>query len=571
MKKEIQNVLLIQPPLPFNERHKKIVPLSIAYLASFLRQRIPKIRIQILDAHILNLSISETIKEVLNDPWDVIGITYWTLQASAAFAISKSIKSATSNTIIVHGGVHSTSMPEESTKYADFCVLHEGEETFFELIEALRENKDINEVKGIAFLKDGVLVKTPPRPFIEDLDTIPFPAWDLLPIEKYDTPFHIGGGKRMPVIGSRGCPYNCTFCVSPLMWKRKVRWRKPEYVVSEMEEILRRYQIDQIHFWDDNLMMNPEYVIGLCNEIIERKLKIKWIGLTRASHINEHPELLSLMKEAGCVGLEIGIESANPETYLKVRKGENLSDMELAFENQRKAGLLPLFTFMTFNPGETITGYYLQAKFIQKNVPMAKKYHAFEVTNPIAIGQFSTPHIGTQFRKEAVQLGLVLTDARDELFHHQINFLPYSLLNDIPERTTKKSLKIGHYLACFMAIKTWFAIFPSNSTPLIETLSKLKECIRFTKYFFSQCSGNLSIKRIAESASLDLGMDLKKSLGYSALICVALSQMGMIRSAVHHKDIPILPIKGINITILKLIWKFRLSKWLKRAFRIKNG
>ncbi len=568
---KINNILLIQPPLPFNERHKKVVPLGLAYLASFLKQKLPKpkVNVSIFDAHILNLTISQTIKEVINRAPKIIGITYWTLQTTAAFTISKAIKEALPNSIIIHGGIHTTALPEESAKYADFCILHEGEETLAELIEAIVENKEVKEVKGIAFLEKGGLVRTQTRPFIEDLDTIPFPAWDLLSIERYNTPFHIGGGRRMPVIGSRGCPYNCTFCGSPMMWRRKIRWRRPELVVSEMEEIIKRYKITQIHFWDDNLMMNPEYIVGLCNTILERRLNIKWVGLTRASHVNEHSELLKLMKEAGCVGLEIGIESLNPETYLKMQKGEGLSDMKLAFQNQQRVGLHPLFTFMTFNPGETITGYYLQAKFIQSHVPMAKKYKAFELIYPIAIGQFSTPHVGTQFRQEASQLGLVLSEENHDLFHHNINFLPYSLLDDIPVRTSKKNLRIGHYLICFIAMKNWFTI--SLGTSLLEDLLQFKEYLRLIKYFFGHCNGDLSLKKIAEGASFDLGIDFKKSLGYSALICIAFSQMGLVRSGVHHLDVSIIPLKKLNLSVFKLIWRFRISKWFKKVFGVRNG
>src|SRR3989338_6475585 len=164
----------------------------------------------------------------------------------------------------------------------------------------------------------------------------------------------------MPVIGSRGCPYNCSYCVSPLIWLREVRWRSPENVIEELKEIIKKFQIPQFHFWDDNFLLNREYVIGLCEGILKENLKIKWIGLTRASHVQKNKDLIDLLAKAGCIGLEVGIESANPETFLQIHKEENLAVIEEIAKLQKDNGMYPLFTYMAFNPGETINGYYLQ-------------------------------------------------------------------------------------------------------------------------------------------------------------------------------------------------------------------
>ena len=191
-------------------------------------------------------------------------------------------------------------LPEEALNHADVIVCHEGEETMAELMDKVKKGKDFHGLKGIIYNSNGNLRINEPRPFIKDLDSIPFPDWELLEhMERYDTPMHIVGGQRMPIFGSRGCPYNCTFCSSPKIWKRRVRWRKADQVALEMKTIKEKYGIKSVHFWDDNLMMKPSFMEKLCQEIITLGLDMNWVGLTRASHIAKHSELLRLMKQAG--------------------------------------------------------------------------------------------------------------------------------------------------------------------------------------------------------------------------------------------------------------------------------
>lgn len=555
------NVLLIKPYLPANAYHKKIVPLGIAYIASYLRQHCPEINVRILDAQVSNPTLSGVMKAVTADHYDLIGLSYWTLQAPAAYAISMAIKELDKDILLVHGGVHPTLAPAEAAEFADLCVLHEGEESFTEIVRRLEDRQPLNDVPGVAYLKDGCLVKTTPRPFIPELDRLPFPAWDLLQIEKYDTPFHLGGGRRMPIIGSRGCPYCCTFCASPSLWERTVRWRSPESVVAEMKEVVARYGIDQFHFWDDNLMMNKEFVAGLASGIIRERLNVRWIGLTRASHINRNPELLPMMRQAGCVGIEIGIESANPETYEKVMKGEELSDMEMALAHQRNAGMKPLCTFMTFNPGETITSYYLQIKFLQKMIPEANEYAAFEQIYPTAFGQFSTPHVGTQFRRDAAQMGLVLSNDNGELFHHTVNFIPNSLLDDVPERTEGARLTADHWIACLKSLNTlWLYLRPQLN--LRQRMRQVEEYLRYIAYFFHSCDGTSDVRQIAGEAAEHFNISFKKSVIFAALNAVALSQLGLIRSGIHHLNVTVKPIPGKGLNSMKLKIQFYLLRYL---------
>ncbi len=536
------SVLLVQVPLPANERHKRIIPLGISYIASYLREKMPDVNVGILDAQGQSLNYWETVTKIVERKWDVVGISYWAVQAHFARNVSLAVKSRYPDTVVVHGGIHPTVAPHEALESADYVVLHEGEETFYELIKALRNGTtDPSTVRGTAYKKDGETIRTEPRGFISDLDSLPFPAWDLLPIERYKMPLHVVGGERLPIVGSRGCPYECSFCASPFMWKRRVRWRSPENVLAEMKEIIKRYGVCYFHFWDDNLTLKPDFIRRLCELIIEEQLDIKWIGLDRAEHLNRHPELLKLMKKAGCVGIEIGIESANPDTLLHIRKHQEVNENHIALINQREAGLYPLYTCMAFNPGESITGYYIQREFLdeaQEGYDWYEYFHPFPF--PLYMGQFCTPYPGTRLYEEAPELGLVLIDEPEERYHHKINFVPNSLLEDVPARTINQ-LDAGHYYLYLLA--TWTAFYTEFNmrNTRDELAHRLYDSWRFLNAYFGRCEGRFTVRQLAVQLAEHLNFNFNKSVRLTAFTTYMLGQLGIVRSALYHTDLKIEP------------------------------
>jgi len=568
------SVLLVQVPLPANERHKRIIPLGISYIAAYLSERMPDVNVGILDAQMQSLNYWEAVTKATERKWDVVGIGYWTVQAQFARNLSLAIKSRCPDTVIVHGGIHPTTVPEEALESADYVVLHEGEETFHELVKALREGTDVSQVRGIAYMDNGRMVRTEPREFISDLDSLPFPAWDLLPIELYKMPLHVVGGERLPIVGSRGCPYECSFCTSPFMWKRRVRWRSPESVVAEMKAIIERYDICYFHFWDDNLTLKPDYMRRICELIISEKLDIKWIGLDRSEHLNRHPELLELMKESGCVGIEIGIESANPDTLLHIRKHQEVNENHIALINQRKAGLYPLYTCMAFNPGESITGYYIQRQFLdeaQEGYDWYEYFHPFPF--PLYMGQFCTPYPGTKLYEEAPSLGLVLLDEPEERYHHKINFVPNSLLEDVPTRTVHQ-LDADHYYVYLLA--TWTALYTEFNmrNTRDELAHRLYDSWRFLNAYFGRCEGRFTVRQLAIQLAEYLNLNFNKSVRLTAFTTYILAQLGIVRSALYHTDLEIEPrcfeipgdrkwqiidlLNDMGVTPKKMVLDFRL-------------
>lgn len=427
------NLLFIHPRIAINNHlHKKIYPMGLLYLSSYIKKHFDDINIELLDMQALDLPSEIAREKIAAKKWNAIGFSYFTAQADDAYELSNFARQ-TQRSLIIHGGVHPMLLPDEALDYADVVVCHEGEETMVELMARVMSGRDFRAVKGIAHRSGAQVVRNELRPFIKDLDSIPFPDWDLLEYpERYDTPMHIIGGRRMPIFGSRGCPFNCTFCSSPMIWKRRVRWRSPDQVVQEMQTIKGKYGIRSVHFWDDNLMMKPSFMEKLCHEILRLGLEMHWVGLTRASHIVKYRDLLPLMKRAGCIGIEIGVESFSDAVAEHVEKGEETAAMLQATEYMEKAGLTPLYTHMLFNPGETIDSYHRKCQFLSS---IGRRV----LNSDAELGQLATPHRTTMFQREAPQLGKVFCREDRHYIHHRVNFIPFSFLEDVPSKLLVKS------------------------------------------------------------------------------------------------------------------------------------
>ena len=507
-------ILLIQVPFPFgNHRHKKILPMNLLYLAGYVLKENPNVLTRVLDGQVHDLNLSEMKSLIAQRYWDIIGIGYWTGQASVAFELSKFIKKETGS-LLVHGGVHPTLCPEEAAEYCDIVVRGEGEETFAEIIRLFPEREKIFKIPGLAFQTANGLKVNAPRPLIKNLNDVPFPAFNLIPnLKIYDSPMHVTGGLRVPLIGSRGCPYTCTFCSSPLIWEKKVRWRSASNIVDEMEEVIRSYGITQFHFWDDNIMLNRRYIEELCGEIKKRHLKINWCGLTRASHVNKFKEVLPVMKESGCVGIEIGIESFTEESTDIVRKGEGTQEMIDASCNMEKAGIAPLYTHMLFNPGENITGYWEKQKFLDE---VNKKNTAFLADS--RLGQASTPHRTTKFEQEAKEQGEVFLKDHSTYVHHRINFIPFSLLNDIPVKTGNgKESPLKFLEIILQALHDW------NET-------MIDQYIDVSKKLWGKIDGKKSVRQLCEEIGKEMSLDNYRRKTFVCLSIVGLAREGSIIS-----------------------------------------
>jgi anaerobic magnesium-protoporphyrin IX monomethyl ester cyclase len=338
-------VLLLSTPHPLEE--SPLPPLSLIYLASVLIQE--GIEVKILDFLVTPYHPKKLKRELEEYQPQLVGVTCVTLNYLIARRMLKACKAFNPRIFTVIGGPHVTFALEETllqSPWIDAIVIGEGERTLVQLVRALEAGKGINHVPGIAFSDGGLVVKTPPQAHIEDLDQLPLPARELLPMARYRAL-----GTPCTVITSRGCPYSCIFCSGHRMFGPKVRFRSPEPVVDEIEKLQRDFGLAKINIVDDTFTLNHHHAQAVCEEMLRRKLKIKWSVFARVDRINK--ELAQLMKRAGCEWVLFGIESADEEILKTIRKGTTVDEMRRAVKIAAEAGINVFNSFILGLPGES--------------------------------------------------------------------------------------------------------------------------------------------------------------------------------------------------------------------------
>lgn len=287
----------------------------------------------------------------------VVGITASVVNASCAFNIAKIVKMVSPNTKVILGGPAATTIPEYvlSNEHIDYLVYGEGEETAVDLVEHILNNnismEALKRVKGIMFKHEGEVIKTSERLLIEDLDELPFPDRESMFCldEKHSMQkVNLNGD----VLTSRGCPYLCKFCACYAVWgTRTPRIRSVENIMQEVEYIVTTYRQKFFIFWDDLFTVDKKRVIEFCDELIKRKLNIKWICLARLNTLDR--EMLDIMKKAGCIQIQVGIESGNERMLKFIGKNLTLSVINEKIQIIRDAGIKWLAFFIIGFPSET--------------------------------------------------------------------------------------------------------------------------------------------------------------------------------------------------------------------------
>jgi radical SAM superfamily enzyme YgiQ (UPF0313 family) len=334
-------ILLIYPYW-LEERKKTedvvVPPIGIYFVGAVLKEN--GYDVEILNWHDINKS-PEIIKKVLVDKKpDIIGFSILQANRWGGIEISRIAKQIDSNVKIVFGGVSATFLWEHFLTHfpeIDFVVIGEGEYSFLNLVRCIENNEEasIENIKGIAFRKDGEVVRTHPADSIQDLDQLPIPS-------KYFEYRHLSL--------TRGCPGNCNFCGSPLFWGSKVRFHSTKYFVDELEYLYKK-GINFFYFSDDTFSINKKRVIEICKEILARNLRIVWVAISRVNYMSE--EILSWMRKAGCIQISYGVESGSEKIRASLNKKIRTSDIERAFAATVRFGILPRAYFIYGCPGES--------------------------------------------------------------------------------------------------------------------------------------------------------------------------------------------------------------------------
>lgn len=339
----------------------------------------------------------------------IIGVTIPTAKYLIAVKITSRIKKEFPHITIVVGGPHPTIQPLGIIREPsiDIVVKGEGEHSFLELVSAIENEKEIKNIAGITFKLNSNILDNPVREYIGEIDELPFPAWELTYKYAEHHPDSFG-----TVFTARGCPFRCIYCASHKIWSRKVRYMSSERVVNELEYTSEKYGTNFFRFNDDTFLLDQERVTEICEEIKRRNLKIKWMCEIRADLCIL--EILNVMKSAGCVRVNLGIESGNPEILKYIEKGITLAQIYRAVSAIKRAKLELMAYFMVGFPNETISQIRDTIKVMDKIRP---DYPCWSVV---------TPYSGTKLNEIITQQQLLPPKLNWSYFFHHSPAMPIS-------------------------------------------------------------------------------------------------------------------------------------------------
>ncbi|MGE5556730.1 MAG: B12-binding domain-containing radical SAM protein [Methanocella sp.] len=389
-------VTLVNPPYPEHAHsHPPFIPLGIAYLGAVAQQAGHEVNV--IDCQAERLTVEAFRQRLSQVNPDVVGVTSTTLLYNQAKRILTAAKEIHPNATTMIGGSHVTFWDENALNECpaiDVIVRREGEITFTELLQRKQNNQSFAGVLGTTIRgPNGTIIRHEDRPFLHDLDSLPSPAYHLLPIDA----FHRMGKTIFPLVTSRGCVQWCDFCSTVRMFGRGYRVRNPHRVVDEMEMLHNKYGESQFTFYDDAFTINRNHTIAMCQDILDRKLKVEWDCETRVDAVDK--ELLEIMRRAGCITIWFGVESGSTKILEKMHKKINREQVREAFKMAQKAGMMTIASAVIGFPGETEETAWETINFINS-------------LNPDDIGCYiATPYPGTPMYDEVVKNGwLRVTD-----------------------------------------------------------------------------------------------------------------------------------------------------------------
>ncbi len=470
-KKEDMKILLVKPR--YHEVHykkmwsSKMPPLGILYIASVLLKN--DFKVKVLDMEALGYDTDQLREYLLKEKPDVVGVSTTTPIIKNTIECIRTIRMVLTEAVIVVGGPHVTLEPEHSLKTMlelNFILRGEAEHTFLELVQCLAEARGIDEIKkipGIGFLRENGTFISKKTPLIENLDKLPFPAFELVDMTRYGDSLSFKK-KTFMMMASRGCPYACTFCSEPLLYGHKFRARSPENVVEEIETLVKRCGIKHIVFSDSTFNYNMERVEQICDLIIEKQLRFEWRIKARVDYVNK--KMLKKLKQANCRIISYGVESAQQESLNLLQKAFTIEQVKSAFKLTKEAGIEILGYFILGLPNET-------NKQLKNTISFAKKLNPDYVTFTMA-----TPWPKTRFT-ESVSNHIITKDWSE--------FWQKNCVTDFPQISNKEIQK--QYNEAFLS----FYMRPSY---IINRLTKIRSpkefLINIQQFFTFFCNRDIS-------------------------------------------------------------------------------
>jgi len=349
--------MLIKPGVRF-QRQRFSQPLGLLYLISVLRQNFPgQFEIELIEQALYDLSFEQMRDRIKKFNPDLVGFSCLSMEADAVNKLSKIVKEIKPTCLTLLGGPHASVFYDKILQETaiDILIIGEGETTFIELIKKLIASKPIDDINGIAFKKENKIVITPPREPIEDLNNLPFPAWDMINFKQYSkVPGMNVYYKNIPwcaIFTSRGCPFRCAYCHN--IFGKRTRFRSPENVIAEIELLTRKYGVKEIHIVDDIFNLDLPRAKKICDLIIEKgiKISIAFPNALRGDMMDK--ELIDKLKQAGCYCIAYAIETASPRIQKLINKNLNIDKVRQAINWTYEKKINAHGYFMIGFPSET--------------------------------------------------------------------------------------------------------------------------------------------------------------------------------------------------------------------------
>jgi anaerobic magnesium-protoporphyrin IX monomethyl ester cyclase len=417
-------VLLVNPPQVFyagSEPPAGNLPIGLMYLAAVLDKE--GYSVEILDAFMadfdpqqngdiitVGMPYEKIAHEIQQRKPDIVGIAGpFTSQIENALKVAEIAKQVNPSVLTVVGGPHVTTVPEgflEEAKNVDLAVVGEGEYALLEIAEYFEGKKELSQILGIAYRQDGKVIVNQKRPFIENLDELPYPAYHLVDMENYLSNKKIGyrsfQDRAISMVTSRGCPFNCCFCAVHLHMGQGFRAHSASYVLDHIQHVVDKYKVKNIFFEDDNLTLDLKRFEAICDGIIERKIKIGWETPNGVRADRLPMELLKKMQRSGAVSVFVGVESGDQQILDRViGKSLDLNRVVEFAKNAKEIGLKTGAFYIIGFPGET-------KQNMQRTVDFA-----LELKRKYDVGMhlfMATPSYGTRLFEECKAKGYIAQD-----------------------------------------------------------------------------------------------------------------------------------------------------------------
>jgi anaerobic magnesium-protoporphyrin IX monomethyl ester cyclase len=420
------------------------------------------------DCYICGLTLEQIVERIPDDV-EMIGVhAGFSFDWPMCQVLIKLIRERFPNITIIGGGEHVSAVPEESLLESelDIVVCGEGEETAVEIARAVEKgNTNFESITGIAFhSKGGKFIKTDPRPRLTNVNEIPSPAWEITPLREYlDRGFGYGvnRGRSMPIVASRGCPYQCTFCSSPNMWTTRWVIRDPELLLDEMEKSMATYGATNFDFYDLTFVLNKRWLIDFCSKIVDRGLNITWQlpAGTRSEAIDS--EVGYWMHRSGCRNMTYTPESGSPSVLKRIKKKVNPESMISSIRGTVKEGINVKVNLIFGFPDDTIGEYFETYSFIIKM--------ALAGAHDLSIWGFS-PYPGTElFDRLSLQNRVKLDD---EFYDSLRTYSDQTKITSYSENFSKNGIQVLRILGLSLFYSMSFLRRPIRPFLVVKNLVK---------------------------------------------------------------------------------------------------